>query len=260
MQLKVLTYGDPARPAVLIVHGLLGLARNWSARAKVLAERYFVIVPDLRNHGDSPHSDAFDYQILVDDLLHVLDRHLVAKVHVLGHSMGAKAAMGLALFASARVMSLIAVDMAPKRYEHDLDGFVRLLRQTDLRGARSRVQIERRLEAQIPQRAVRLFLLTNLAPSGDGFRWKPNLAALEANYAEISQAIDDIFPDRRYTGPSLFLRGERSNYVLEQDREHITALFPKARFVTIKGAGHWPHSDRPEVFDQIVGGFLAGSA
>lgn len=174
--------------------------------------------------------------------------------------MGGKAAMGLALFAPARVMSLIAVDMAPKRYEHDLDRFVRLLRQTDLRGARSRVEIERRLEAQIPERAVRLFLLTNLAPSGDGFRWKPNLAALEANYAEISRAIDDVFPGRRYAGPSLFMRGERSNYVLDEDRAQIAALFPQARVITIKGAGHWPHSDRPDVFDQIAGGFLAGVA
>ena len=241
----------------MIVHGLLGSARNWHARAKVLGQSYFVVVTDLRNHGESPHSDEMSYPAMLADLIELLDRLLIAKTHVIGHSMGGKCAMGLALTQAKRIRSLVVVDMAPRRYEHGLDAFIGALQDTDLERARSRAEIEKRLQVRIPDRATRLFLLTNLEKQEGGFRWKPNLPVLLHAYAAISESVDNVFSGAHpFSGKALFLRGENSNYIQDQDRNDIRRLFPSAHVVTVKKASHWIHSDQPHVFDDIVKSFL----
>jgi pimeloyl-ACP methyl ester carboxylesterase len=241
----------PALPLV-IVHGLFGSARNWTAIARRLADSRDVIAVDLRNHGASPWTPTHGYPDMAADLADVIES-LGGRADVLGHSMGGKAAMWLALTEPARVDRLIVADIAPVAYTHDNTQHCRSMRALDLAGLDSRAEADRRLAALVPDAGLRAFFLQSLDLKADPPRWRLNLDVLEAEMPRIVG-----WPEIRaqFPGRTLFLSGTESAYVLPAHREAILALFPAARFVRLPGAGHWLHADRPREFEETVRVFL----
>lgn len=242
--------GEP----LIILHGLFGSGANWRSIAQRLADRWQVILPDLRNHGDSPHAPTNRYQDIVGDTLALMDHLGLARAHLLGHSLGGKAAMLLASRAPERLLSLTVVDIAPRAYPPlHLDLF-RALHAVPLSRITSRREASEAMAAHIPNPAVREFLLTNLARDGDGrFHWRLNLAGLEDAYEELNAMP---FLDRLYEGPALFIRGGHSDYVRDADLGLIHQSFPQACVVSLPLAHHWPHVETPNEFLRALRDFL----
>lgn len=229
-------------PAYVFLHGFLGSGDNWRtpARALDLPGTYYLV--DIRNHGRSPHAPTHRYPDIAADLIALMEAEHLPTAHFLGHSMGGKAAMYLALHHPQRVSSLVVVDIAPRSYAGGHEGILQALAQIDLNYTR-REDIERQLGDSIPDPGIRLFLLKNLARDAKGrFFWRLNLPVLQREYSYVIAAIDGP----PYTGPALFLRGELSAYIQDADVVAIQRLFPNARFETIPRAGHWVHVDNPE--------------
>lgn len=253
MKLAYKRYGDG--PPLLILHGLLGAGGNWHTLSNTAFGPHFtVFTVDLRNHGRSPHSDVFDYPSMVEDLLEFLETHALPHAHVLGHSMGGKVAMHLALAHPARVDRLVVVDMAPRAYPPRHLEILEALGGLDLATLGSRGEIDAALARRITSRPIRQFLLKNLDFRDGRYGWKMNLPAIHRNYAQINTLIDA----GRFDGPALFVRGGASDYVEDADLPAIRALFPHAEIVTIDGAGHWVHAERPDALAAAVLGFLRG--
>ncbi len=252
--LNLITHGTPSdRPPLVVAHGLFGSARNWGVVAKRLGEGREVVVVDLRNHGDSPRDPDHSYAALAADLAEVIEAH-GGRADLIGHSMGGKAAMVLALTEPARIERLIVADIAPTSYSHSQIEHVRSLRALDLEGVARRSDAESRLADSVPDPALRAFFLQSLATGPDGARWKLNLEALEEQMPLI-MGFPDI--DARFDGPTLFLTGETSDYVAPAHWRRIRALFPAAEHVAIPGAGHWVHAEAPRPFVAAVEAFLA---
>jgi esterase len=246
---------EPATlPPLVIAHGLFGSGRNWGVIARRLSQHREVVAVDMRNHGDSPWSDSHTYPDLAQDLAEVIG-HLGSPVDLLGHSMGGKAAMQLALTTGASlVRKLVIADIAPVAYTHDQSRHIHAMRALDLSGLTSRGEADRRLADHLDDPALRAFFLQSLdLKSEGGPRWRLNLDALEANMASIVG-----WPDTkgRFDGPTLFLTGADSPYVEPEYREMIKTLFSAARFAKIPGAGHWLHAERPREFETAVEVFL----
>ena len=253
IRLAYQSFGDAA-PPLLVVHGLFGSSVNWRAIARALSDRYRVLVPDLRNHGRSPWQHGMDYFLLAEDLAAFIDRRDLGSPIVLGHSMGGKAAMVLALTDPARVKSLIAVDIAPVGYAHSHLPFIEAMQRIDPGGIRSRKEAGERLREAIPDARIRGFLLQNLERRDHGFRWRINLEALARNMEALT-GFPDLRP-RRWDGPALFIHGALSDYLRPEHRESVLAYFPNARFEEISDAGHWLHAERPGAFLEAVTRFL----
>lgn len=240
-------------PPLVIVHGLFGSARNWGATAKRLSVGRRVIVPDMRNHGHSAWTPSHSYADLASDLAEVIDSH-GGMADVLGHSMGGKAAMVLALSRAGQVRRLIVADIAPVAYAHDQRQHIHAMRALPLDALTSRGEADRRLAATTPDPALRAFFLQSLDLKAEGGpRWRLNLDTLEA---EMPQILGWPSSQGRFAGPTLFLSGADSRYVLPEHRAAITALFPAARFARIPGAGHWLHAEKPREFEAAVQVFL----
>ncbi len=247
------TFGTPsARPPLLIAHGLFGSARNWGVIARRLAEGRQVLTVDMRNHGDSVWSDSHGYGDLAADLAEVIAAH-GGRADVLGHSMGGKAAMRLALEHPEAVERLVLADIAPIAYGHSQNHLVHAMRGLDLRGVTTRGEADRRLAATVGDAGVRAFLLQSLDLRSDPPRWRLNLDVLEAEMPRIVgwEPVGGVFE-----GPALFLAGALSDYVRPEHREAIRAQFPAARFARIPGAGHWLHAEKPREFEAAVQVFL----
>ncbi|MGY6411954.1 MAG: alpha/beta fold hydrolase [Alkalilacustris sp.] len=243
---------EPTRPPVVIAHGLFGSARNWGGIARGLATDRAVIAVDMRNHGHSTWDPAHGYADLAADLAEVL-RAEGAPADLIGHSMGGKAAMMLALTRPGLVRRLAVVDIAPVAYGHTQQGFIDAMRGLDLTGLTGRAEADRRLAASVPDAGVRGFLLQSLDLRTDPPRWRLNLGALEANMEGI---LGWPAPGGRFEGPALFLAGGASDYVLPEHRPAIRAAFPAARIARIPGAGHWLHAEAPEATDETLRAFL----
>ena len=242
------------RPPLLIVHGLFGSARNWGGIARRLADRGRVIVPDMRNHGDSPWTESHRYHDLAADLAALAGQEH-RPVDVVGHSMGGKAAMMLALSRPDLVNRLVVADIAPVAYGHSQAPLIRAMRALDLTGLSARAEADMRLAEAVDDPAVRAFLLQSLDLRADPPRWKLNLDTLEADMAHITG-----WPDQpaavRFGGPALFLAGGASDYVRPEHRSAIRALFPAARQARIPGAGHWLHAEKPREFEASLRAYL----
>jgi pimeloyl-ACP methyl ester carboxylesterase len=253
MDLFYKTYGEEGPPLV-ILHGLLGASGNWHTLSRTrFAEVARPVTVDQRNHGRSPHADRFDYDALAGDIRAFIDEHGLRPAHVLGHSMGGKTAMQLALTAPEAVDRLVVVDMAPKAYPPHHTDLLEALRGIDPTAYDSRSAIDDALAEDVPSTPVRQFLLKNLHYDGQTYTWQMNLEAIIDHYDRINEAVT---ADEPYDGPALFVRGERSDYVADEDREPIRRLFPNAEFATVGGAGHWVHADAPEAFADVVVDFL----
>jgi esterase len=251
MKLHFQEYGV-GKPLV-ILHGLLGSLDNWHTLSRTLADSFMVLAVDQRNHGRSPHADVFTYETMADDLAELLDSLKIPSAHILGHSMGGKTAMQFALSYPRRVESLIVVDIAPREYPRLDDEILDALTSINLAAIVSRQEVDDLLSARIPDFAVRQFLMKNLTRDSSGtFVWKANLQAIRKNYDEITRAIAS---DRPFPGPTLFIKGNRSDYILDSDVPMIRRLFPDANIVGVN-AGHWIHAEVPTVFANIVMSFL----
>ena len=244
MRLNTILHDGPAGTPLMIAHGLFGSARNWGVVAKRLAGGRPVTAVDMRNHAGSAWDASHGYADLAGDLADTMGD----TVHdLLGHSMGGKAAMVLALSRPDLVRRLVVADIAPVGYAHTQAHLIRAMRAVDLSGVTRRSEVA--LDA--PDDGTRAFLLQSLDVAGR--RWTLNLDALEA---EMDRIIG--FPDvvGAFEGPTLFLTGGESDYVRREHRARIKRLFPKARFAAIPGAGHWLHAERPRAFVAAVEAFL----
>jgi pimeloyl-ACP methyl ester carboxylesterase len=263
--LHATTLGD-AGSWVVFCHGLFGQGKNWTQVAKVLAERHRVLLLDMPQHGRSPWTSDFDYLDAADQVAASLPEHQVGEpAAVVGHSMGGKIAMVLALRHPQLVERLCVVDVAPVAYPsaHSFDGYVDAMRGLDLHALASRADAENALADTVPDPVVRGFLLQNLRrhhdtrQEGPGWYWQPNLEVIGDRLGVITGwPADELAGVTPYDGPVLWVRGERSDYVGAEHAEAMAALFPRVRKVTVKGSGHWVHSEQPEAFAGVMRAFL----
>ncbi len=255
MRLHTQHYG--AGHPLVILHGLFGSLLNWNSISKLLGAHYRVVAVDQRNHGSSPHTPDMSYPAMADDLLELFEAEQLGSAHVLGHSMGGKTAMQFALTYPDRVDRLIVVDIAPRAYAPHHDDIFAAMYALDLRQSPNRSELDQALAQHIHDRAVRQFLLTNVVrDDAGGFRWKINLDALRDNYRAL---VGGVGTRGRFDKPTLFVRGEKSDYIQSSDEPQIRALFPQATIRTIEGAGHWVHAEAPTEFAQVVLEFLQQS-
>lgn len=251
MRLNVIEMGEG--PPVVLLHGLFGAGRNWGGIQKRLALRHRVLAPDLRNHGESDRAPAMDYAAMAEDVCEVIARRGLAPAAVLGHSMGGKVAMALALRHGAMVSRLVVADIAPVRYPPALRGYVAAMRALPLTPDLTRRDADAALEPAVPEASIRAFLVQSLDFGGDAPVWKLGLAEIAA----AMPAIEDFTVPGRYEGPVLVLNGERSSYIQPAHHALFRQLFPAARFATVERAGHWLHADSPNAFLALVEPFLA---
>lgn len=252
MILHTVETGDGA--PVVLLHGLFGSARNFGSVQRALASRFRVLALDLRNHGKSPHAADMRYATMAGDVLETLEARNALPAAVVGHSMGGKTAMAAALLRPEAVGRLVVADIAPVPYQHGNTVIAQAMQSLPLSPALTRAQADSTLAGVVPDAAVRSFLLQNLS-----FGTRP---AWRIGLAEIAAAIPDLEgwekPAGAYAGPTLFVSGARSDYVRAEYRPEIRTLFPAARFVSLKNAGHWLHADNPAGFIGVLDVFLQG--
>jgi pimeloyl-ACP methyl ester carboxylesterase len=269
-RLHARTLGETG-PRVVFVHGLFGQGRNWTTIAKGLADRSRVTLVDLPNHGHSPWTERVDYLDMAE-LLAVELESSGEPATLVGHSMGGKVAMQLALRRPELLRALVVVDIAPAEYPvaggrtDDPDeeaspfaAFIAAMQAVDLDRLRTRDEADAALREAVPSRMVRSFLLQSLVRDGvgadGGWRWRLNLDLLGRDLEEL-RGFPDPPPGATFDGPVLWIAGANSHYVLPEDRARMDELFPHTRLVRIKGAGHWVHSEQPEVFLETLRRFL----
>jgi len=252
MRLNYQSYGEG--PPLIILHGLFGSLDNWHTLSKRFGRDFMVFTLDLRNHGRSPHSEEFDYTLMAEDLKEFIDLRSAGGVNLIGHSMGGKTAMQFALTYPESLERLIVVDIAPKAYPPHHNQIIDALYSLDLKSLHSRGEVDAALAEKIPDSAVRQFLMKNLKRDDQGaFAWKVNLDSIHKNYDAINRGFGD---DARCEKPTLFIKGGKSNYILEEDTPLIMRIFPRARIETITHAGHWVHAEAPDEFYDTVVNFL----
>jgi pimeloyl-ACP methyl ester carboxylesterase len=238
---------------ILLLHGIFGSSDNWLTQARLLSAAFHTFAVDLRNHGQSPHDNAFDYPAMVEDVLEFMQEHGIADPVVIGHSMGGKVAMNLAVAHPEKIQKLVVVDIAPKQY--NLEDYVILkgLNALQLENITTRQEADDALAAHVPEPDVRQFLLKNLQrkPEG-GFKWKLNLPAISDNIRNIGLPLQF---EGKYEKPTLFVRGARSNYIRDDDFDGIRKIFPAAEFETLD-AGHWVPAEKPREFVDLVMNWL----
>jgi pimeloyl-ACP methyl ester carboxylesterase len=242
-------------PPLLVAHGLFGSARNFNSLGKRLATTRRVVMVDMRNHGASPWDPDNSYPALADDLAEAVTRLGGGKAVVLGHSMGGKAAMTLALTEPQLLAALIVADIAPVAHTHTHLNYIEAMQAIDLAQIARRSDAEPMLAGAVPEPMLRSFLLQNLTVENGRARWRINLAALEANMAPLLDFPTNL-PEAAFEGPAYFLHGGASPYVPPETHPRIRALFPDAEIEALAGAGHWLHAEQPEAFLARVEGWL----
>lgn len=254
--LNIIRHGeDQTGVPLVIIHGLFGTGRNWGVIARRLAEKRPVVAVDQRNHGDSPRFPTQSYADMAGDIAEVI-AYLGGRADVLGHSMGGKTAMQLALTHGEMVNRLIVADIAPVAYGHSQNDKIAHMRGLDLTDLKTRSEADRRLGLTLEDAGLRAFFLQSLDLKSQPPRWRLNLDVLEA---EMEKIVGWPETQGSYLGPTLFLSGALSDYVLPEHREKIRGLFPKARFARLPGAGHWLHADKPREFEAAVETWLTAT-
>ncbi|MGZ5076372.1 MAG: alpha/beta fold hydrolase [Methylobacter sp.] len=244
--------GSPNNPPLIILHGFFASSRNWRQIALKLAARFHVYLPDMRNHGASPHDPLMDYPAMAADLLRFIDQRGLQAPNLLGHSMGGKVAMWLALTNQGKVDKLIVADIAPVSYKHSFDNTVTALKALPLAEINNRKQAETLLAEQIPELGYRQFLLQNLILKDGKYGWRIDLDIFQQMAPNIA-AFPDTDHLAPFAGKALFITGADSDFVQPGD---IKSLFPDAAFTTIANAGHWLHVQQPDIFTARVEDFL----
>ncbi len=255
MPLKYKSFGS-GEP-VIILHGLFGTLDNWQTMAKRLAENFTVFIIDQRNHGKSPHMDDISYPLMAEDLRNFMEDHWMYDAHIIGHSMGGKTAMQFALDNPDMVNKLVVVDIAPKAYVGNHQQIFEALFEVPLETLKSRSEAAKILATKMGNDPGTIqFLLKNLSRNKEGqYNWKMNLPVLFKDYKNILAAVkgEEIFEKE-----TLFIKGEKSNYILPEDMEAIRLLFPEAKMEKVANSGHWVHAEAPEALYQLMISFLMG--
>ena len=255
-------------PPLIIVHGLYGSSDNWLSIGKALSDQYTVYLPDQRNHGQSPHSEIHDYPSMRDDLIEFMDRLELPKAILVGHSMGGKTSMFLAESNPDRIESLIIIDIAPTPYSTDeatgqagthkmiMEGMI----SVNFQDVRSREDADDQLSRSVESARIRSFLLKNIHRTADeGFHWRLNVPSLYNNLNKVLDGLDA----GKYSGgeeiagfPVLFIRGQKSPYISDDETLVIQQIFPMARITTLPDAGHWLHVEQPALLVKTLRYFL----
>lgn len=243
--------GEP----LLILHGLFGSSRNWQTLARQYAEHYDVISVDLRNHGQSFHAPQMDYAVMAEDVSQLINHLGLSACRLIGHSMGGKVALRLAIDQPDLVQRLVVVDIAPVDYRRDHHSTLEALLSVDIENILSRAAADAQLQAQIPEAPLRAFLLQNLVRQQNRWQWRVNLDAIKKHMGALTGF--DLPEDQLIHLPTLFVYGTRSDYVGEAEQAVIRSHFEKASLLPMSDAGHWLHAERPEQFLQVTLDYLA---
>ena len=258
---KKLGEGNP----LIILHGLFGMSDNWMTMAKQFAANGFACYTvDQRNHGRSGHSDTFNYDVMAADLMELMEDENISSADLIGHSMGGKTAMFFAVAHPEKTEKLVVADIAPRYYSPHHDSVIAALHTIDFTRITSRKEAEEQLRISLHDEATVQFLLKSLYWKDEGrgttgmepektLAWRFNLEGIEKNIDRVGEALPE---DKRFDKPTLFVRGERSSYVTNEDEIIIKKQFPLAQIKTIPQAGHWVHAENPNVFFDTVSGFL----
>lgn len=254
MKLFYRQYGE-GQP-VIIIHGIFGISDNWVTIGRRLAEKFEVFILDQRNHGQSPHSDTFNYYVLVDDLFEFIEDHQLINPILIGHSMGGKVAMNFALEYPQRVDKLIVVDISTRSYparKQHMDIMTAML-SIDFDNVGSREEIEEIITEKVKSPRITQFVLKNLYRIGKKrLAWRLNIEDIYNNIENVFEGIDSSYS---YDNPALFIKGGASDYILDEDYKLIKKNFPNAQFKTIENASHWVHADAPDELCQSFSEFL----
>ena len=249
LNFKKVGEGEP----LVILHGLFGSLDNWMTLAKKLGEHFEVFVVDARNHGQSPHSDDFNYDVMADDLYEFLIFHNIVNPIILGHSMGGKTAMQFAMNYPNQLEKLIVVDIAPKSYPVHHTAILNGMLSLNLNIINTRKGADEELSKHIDDLSTRQFLLKNLYwIEKEKLAWRFNLSVINSQIEIIGQGLENV---EIFEKPTLFIRGEKSNYITESDFEPIKNIFPNAEIKSMN-TGHWIHAESPVEFLQVLSSFL----
>ena len=240
---------------LVVLHGLFGSGKNWQSQARQFANQFKVFTVDLRNHGQSFHADEMNYSIMAEDVAQLLSRLELSACDILGHSMGGKVAMTLALQNPDLVARLVVADIAPVTYFHHYDDLIDPVLALPLDAIESRAQADQLLRQNIPEDQLRVFLLQNLVRESTGWRWRVNWRVIQRDMEWLT-GFGDLPQDWRVDLPSLFIRGADSDYVSEAEITVIEQHFSNYGLETIEAAGHWLHAEKPEPFNRLVLEFL----
>jgi len=255
IRLNYQLYGE-GEPLYLL-HGLFGSNRNWLTIARQLTGAAQIVAVDLRNHGDSEHTDSMRYTEMADDVTALASSLGHKSINVLGHSMGGKVAMAMALQDPGLINRLIIVDIAPVVYNPKHDDLIAIMQALPVDRLGNRAEASELMARDIQDPVLRQFLLQNLVKDDKtGYRWRVNLNAIRNNYDNVRSFPTEL-QHLQFLGPSLFIAGSRSEYVQPQHYQNITGMFPQAKIVTIEDAGHWVHADKPETVTAEIRTFLA---
>lgn len=254
MQLHFRQYGE-GQP-MIIIHGLYGISDNWVNHARILAENYKVYIPDMRNHGQSGHSNFFNYEVMAEDITEFIEQHEIENPVIMGHSMGGKIAMKFALDNPDLVQKLIVIDMSMRQY--NLRAFhskiINAMLDIDFSKVKSRKEVDDYLAKTIEDARIRLFVMKNLYwTERKTLSWRLNLKAIIEN---IDAIFEGISSQQSFNKPSLFIRGQKSDYVRDEDFDLIKKQFTNSELKTIPNAGHWVQADEPELFIKELKHFL----
>ena len=241
---------------LFILHGLFGLSDNWATVGKILSEHFEVYLIDLRNHGNSPHSSEWSYSAMANDILELINDQLPNHpITLLGHSLGGKVAMQFAAMYPEKLEKLIVVDMAPKNYASNSFDLIEKLLSVNLAEIKSRKEADEKLSLFIKDKSTLQLFQKNLYwNEEEKLAWKFNLKVIAENQNKIGKTFS--LGERQITTPALFMRGEKSNYILNSDTAEIIKHFPNSEIKTIAGAGHWVHADKPNEFVEEVIRFI----
>ena len=245
--------GDPQSEPFIVLHGLFGSSDNWLTLGKRFSEDFHVYLIDQRNHGQSFHDAEFNYKAMAADLQEFFKEQGLNSAHILGHSMGGKTAMEFAVNSPERVKKLIVADISPKSYPVHHHTILKGLFAINLEELSSRAEADEILAAFVPEIGVRQFLLKNLARNGSDFVWKVNLPVIAQKIEEVGFGLNENY---RFTKPTLFIRGGKSDYILDSDTNRIHTIFKDASISTIPNAGHWLHAEKPSEFYELALDFL----
>lgn len=241
---------------LIILHGLFGQSDNWNTLAKRFAEHQLhVFTIDQRNHGLSPHSDEWTYESMANDLMEFIETHHLHNTVLLGHSMGGKTVMFFEKLFPKVAHQLIIADIAPKAYEAHHDAVLKALHAVDFSVIKQRKEAEEVMNQYISDFGTKQFLLKNIYWKDDEpkqMAWRFNLNTISNNYSNVGVAVPTLLSDT----PTLFIRGEKSNYITDSDWENIQQQFINAQLVTLQGSGHWVHAEKPNEFFNVVSQFI----
>ncbi len=266
MQLFHREFGNKG-PILIILHGLYGASDNWVSIARQLEQDYRIYLLDQRNHGHSPHSDVHNYESMADDLLEFFNDKGIDRAHLMGHSMGGKTVMRFALQHPERINKLVVLDIAPKSYAafsnyaqitNNHQTIIDSMLDVDFTSIKSRRDIDQQLDSTLPDKKLRQFLLKNIERrKDDTYYWRLNLPVIKSTLAQIMDGFSELNPDEHHVKiPSIFIRGEKSGYVMDEDTLIMRKYFKDAEMVSIPNAGHWLHAEQPELLIKTLAYFL----